>query len=107
MLWKKVMPRLSAGRVQSVATRMIVERERARMRFRAATWWDLEGTFDAAGQSFAANLVAVGGTAVATGRDFAETGELDRDRRGAASARPRPRGLAAGTWPARPSRCAP
>ena len=47
VLWKKVMPRLSAGRVQSVATRMLVERERARMRFRAAGWWDLEGAFDA------------------------------------------------------------
>jgi DNA topoisomerase I len=78
VLWKKVMPRLSAGRVQSVATRMIVERERARMRFRAATWWDLEGTFDAAGGSLVANLVSVGGTAVATGRDFSETGELVR-----------------------------
>src|ERR1039457_7195436 len=78
VLWKKVMPRLSAGRVQSVATRMIVERERARMRFRAATWWDLEGTFDADGQVFGANLVAVGGTPVATGRDFTETGELTR-----------------------------
>ena len=41
------MPRLSAGRVQSVATRMIVDRERARMRFRAAGWWDVEGTFAA------------------------------------------------------------
>ena len=78
VLWKKVMPRLSAGRVQSVATRMIVERERARMRFRTATWWDLEGTFDAQGQRFTANLVAVGGTPVATGRDFTETGELTR-----------------------------
>ena len=78
VLWKKVMPRLSAGRVQSVATRMIVERERARMRFRAGTWWDVEGTFDAEGQAFGANLVAVGGTAVATGRDFTETGELSR-----------------------------
>src|ERR1700674_3033933 len=45
VLWKKIMPRLSAGRVQSVATRMIVERERARMRFRAGTWWDVEGRF--------------------------------------------------------------
>ncbi len=78
VLWKKVMPRLSAGRVQSVATRMIVERERARMRFRAGTWWDVEGNFDADGQVFAANLVAVGGTPVATGRDFSETGELTR-----------------------------
>ncbi len=81
VLWKKVMPRLSAGRVQSVATRMIVERERARMRFRDATWWDLEGTFDAAGQAFTAVLVAVGGTSVATGRDFDETGGLTRPRR--------------------------
>src|SRR5271168_4974608 len=47
VLWKKVMPKLSAGRVQSVATRMIVERERARMRFRSATWWGVEGTFAA------------------------------------------------------------
>ncbi|HTZ08520.1 MAG TPA: type I DNA topoisomerase [Acidimicrobiales bacterium] len=81
VLWKKVMPRLSAGRVQSVATRMIVERERARMRFRAATWWDLEGTFEPAadaGQRFGATLVAVGGTAVATGRDFDEAGALVR-----------------------------
>ena len=46
VLWKKVMPRLSAGRVQSVATRLLVERERARIRFRSADYWDLEGTFD-------------------------------------------------------------
>jgi DNA topoisomerase-1 len=81
VLWKKIMPRLSAGRVQSVATRMIVERERARMRFRSATWWDLDGTFEASGtngqgQSFGATLVALGGTPVATGRDFSETGVL-------------------------------
>src|ERR1700678_1122291 len=76
VLWKKIMPRLSAGRVQSVATRMIVERERARMKFRSATWWDLDGTFAAQGQSFGANLVALGGTPEATGRDFSETGVL-------------------------------
>ncbi|MGH9028794.1 MAG: type I DNA topoisomerase, partial [Acidimicrobiales bacterium] len=93
VLWKKVMPRLSAGRVQSVATRMIVERERARMRFRAASWWDLEATFEvadaerarsAAGETgtarrdetFVATLVSVGGAPVATGRDFSEVGEL-------------------------------
>ncbi len=89
VLWKKVMPRLSAGRVQSVATRMIVERERARMRFRTANWWDLEGTFevaapggvgDAEGRRFAATLVSVGGVPVATGRDFSETGELKSSR---------------------------
>ena len=45
VLWRKVMPRLSAGRVQSVATRMVVERERARMRFHSATWWGIDGTF--------------------------------------------------------------
>ena len=49
MLWKKVMPRLSAGRVQSVATRLVVERERERMAFVSAAYWDIEGTFDPAG----------------------------------------------------------
>src|SRR5258708_15886343 len=74
VLWKKVMPRLSAGRVQSVATRILVDRERARMRFRSAGWWDLEGTFDAPSSppSFNAGLVAVDGVRVATGRDFGE-----------------------------------
>ncbi|MGO9456254.1 MAG: type I DNA topoisomerase [Acidimicrobiales bacterium] len=81
VLWKKVMPRLSAGRVQSVATRMVVERERARMRFRSATWWGVEGTFAApegaasGPTTFSASLVAVDGTPLATGRDFGETGE--------------------------------
>ena len=46
VLWKKIMPRLSAGRVQSVATRLVVERERERMAFVAADWWDIEATFD-------------------------------------------------------------
>jgi DNA topoisomerase-1 len=85
VLWKKIMPRLSAGRVQSVATRMIVERERARMQFRSAAWWSLEGTFMAPGQGsaeatapqrFTATLVALDGTPVATGRDFDARGEL-------------------------------
>jgi hypothetical protein len=83
VLWKKVMPKLSAGRVQSVATRMIVDRERARMRFRAAGWWDVEGTFErsrpsssAGGQHFKATLVSLDGVTLATGRDFTETGEL-------------------------------
>ncbi len=75
VLWRKVMPRLSAGRVQSVATRMVVERERARMRFRSATWWGVEGTFTRAPSSFGAALVALGGAAVATGKDFDEHGE--------------------------------
>ena len=77
VLWRKVMPRLSAGRVQSVATRMVVERERARMRFRSATWWGIDGTFAnaAAPAGFGAALVALGGTTVATGKDFDENGE--------------------------------
>ena len=85
VLWKKVMPRLSAGRVQSVATRLVVERERERMRFVAASYWDVVGTFEPG--AFEARLVAVGGTRVAQGRDFGETGEagsavlvLDEDR---------------------------
>ncbi len=80
VLWKKVMPRLSAGRVQSVAVRMVVERERARMRFRSASYWDLEGTFarPTAGDAFGATLVAVDGTRLAVGRDFGETGDLTK-----------------------------
>ena len=83
VLWRKVMPRLSAGRVQSVATRMVVERERARMRFRSATWWGVEGTFTnaAAPAGFGATLVTLGGSAVATGKDFDDHG-AQRDRSG-------------------------
>ena len=82
VLWKKVMPRLSAGRVQSVATRLLVERERARMRFRSAGYWDLEATFDTGvgdPRTFDATLVALDGKRVATGRDFNETGQLTSD----------------------------
>ena len=86
VLWRKVMPRLSAGRVQSVATRMVVERERARMRFRSATWWGVEGTFtQAPPSSFGATLVALGGATVATGKDFDEHGEQTRQGRASAS----------------------
>ncbi|MGH9223668.1 MAG: type I DNA topoisomerase [Acidimicrobiales bacterium] len=76
VLWKKVLPRLSAGRVQSVATRVLVDRERARMRFRSAAYADVEGTFDKDGEQFGATLVAVDGVRLATGRDFDETGQL-------------------------------
>jgi DNA topoisomerase I len=84
VLWKKVMPRLSAGRVQSVATRLVVVRERERIAFRTARYWDLEAVFAAAGEaaaadvnhSFPAGLVSVDGRRVAQGRDFAPTGEL-------------------------------
>jgi DNA topoisomerase-1 len=79
VLWKKVMPKLSAGRVQSVACRIIVERERARMRFNAAGYWDLEGTFERDGQAFTATLVALDGKRLATGKDFDESGTLTKD----------------------------
>ena len=72
VLWKKVMPRLSAGRVQSVATRLVVERERERMRFVSASYWDLLGTFDPG--SFEARLVQLDGARVAQGRDFRDDG---------------------------------
>ncbi|MFB7458210.1 type I DNA topoisomerase [Streptomyces sp. NPDC056188] len=83
VLWKKVMPRLSAGRVQSVATRLVVERERERMAFRSAAYWDLTGTF-ATGRagdpsdpsSLVARLQTVDGRRVAQGRDFDSLGRL-------------------------------
>ena len=83
VLWKKVMSGLSAGRVQSVATRLVVDRERERIAFRAASYWDLEGTFDA-GESrdprmFPARLHSVDGRRVASGRDFDERGRLKDD----------------------------
>src|SRR5204863_4434768 len=74
VLWKKIMRGLSAGRVQSVATRLVVERERERMAFVPAAWWDIEGTFDPG--SFAARLVALDGRRVAQGRDFGPDGKL-------------------------------
>jgi DNA topoisomerase I len=85
VLWKKVMPQLSAGRVQSVAVRLVVDRERERIAFRAARYWDLEAVFakiraaegDAADvSSFPAALVSVDGRRVAQGRDFSSTGAL-------------------------------
>ena len=74
VLWKKVTRGLSAGRVQSVATRLVVQRERERMAFRSAEYWDLKATFDPG--TFEARLVALDGARVAQGRDFASTGEL-------------------------------
>jgi DNA topoisomerase-1 len=79
VLWKKVMRGLSAGRVQSVATRLVVQRERERMAFRAAAWWDLLATFDP--DSFEARLVSVDGRRVATGRDFGPDGQLRGEAR--------------------------
>jgi DNA topoisomerase-1 len=82
LLWRKVRPRLSAGRVQSVAVRLIVERERQRMAFRSATYWDLLGTFAKSGsQPFEAELISVDGRQIPSGRDFdSATGKLKDSR---------------------------
>ncbi|MDH3293610.1 MAG: type I DNA topoisomerase, partial [Acidimicrobiia bacterium] len=102
VLWKKVRPRLSAGRVQSVATRIVVERERERMAFRSANYWDLTATFTAgdpknaseasqrsadgqhrgSGQgpdTFDATLLEIDGVRIASGREFNQDGTLKRD----------------------------
>ncbi|MDU0292039.1 type I DNA topoisomerase [Saccharothrix longispora] len=80
VLWKKVMPKLSAGRVQSVATRIVVERERERMKFVTASYWDVSATMDAGAdaspRAFASRLVAVDGVRLAVGRDFGSDGRL-------------------------------
>ena len=80
LLWKKMVPRLSAGRVQSVAIRLLVQRERERARFHSADFWDLKATFQAASDTnlpFEAELSHVGQKRVATGRDFdPDTGKL-------------------------------
>ncbi len=76
VLWKKVQPRLSAGRVQSVATRIVVERERERMAFVPADYWTVEvelETEDGQARRFPARVSAIGGRTVARGRDFDRT----------------------------------
>ena len=73
VLWKKVMPRISAGRVQSVATRLIVERERERMAFISSSWWDLSAECEA---GFNARLLSLEGKRVAATNDFDENGGL-------------------------------
>jgi len=81
ILWRKIRPGLSAGRVQSVATRLIVERERLRMAFHAAGYADLLAHFATKGAAFDAELHSVDGRPVATGKDFdASTGKLANDR---------------------------
>jgi DNA topoisomerase-1 len=78
LLWRKVRPKLSAGRVQSVAVRMIVERERERMAFVSASWWDLIGKFNKADrQELEADLISVEGRRIPVGKDFdPSTGKL-------------------------------
>ncbi|GAB3263447.1 type I DNA topoisomerase [Alteromonas gracilis] len=83
VLWRKVMSGLSAGRVQSVATRLVVDREKERIAFKVASYWDIEGSFDAgAGHDqriFPARLHSVDGARVASGRDFGPDGALKSD----------------------------
>jgi len=87
VLWKKVMPKLSAGRVQSVATRLVVDRERERMAFRTASYWDITADLDAGEtkdpRTFTVRLVSVDGRRVAQGRDFASDGTLKASARDA------------------------
>ena len=73
VLWKKVMPRISAGRVQSVATRLIVERERERMAFISSAWWDLAAQCTA---GFSARLLSLDGKRVAATNDFDSNGGI-------------------------------
>ncbi|MCU0864000.1 MAG: type I DNA topoisomerase [Planctomycetes bacterium] len=84
LLWKKIKPKLSAGRVQSVAVRLIVERERERMRFQPAEYWTLDAVLTAAGEAvFPAALQGLGQDRVATGRDFdPDTGKLKAAAKG-------------------------
>jgi len=80
VLWKKVMPKLSAGRVQSVATRLVVDRERERIAFRTASYWDLDAVLDAGAEAepplFPARLTRIGERRVAQGRDFDSLGRI-------------------------------
>ena len=79
VLWKKVMPKLSAGRVQSVATRLVVDRERERIAFVPAGYWDLDVTLDGGAEAdprtFPARLTSLDGVRIAQGRDFDSTGQ--------------------------------
>ncbi len=83
LLWKKMIPKLSAGRVQSVAVRLMVERERARQRFTRASYWGLKARFAKDGRAFEAELVELAGERVATGKDFdPDTGSLKASAEG-------------------------
>ena len=95
VLWKKVMSGLSAGRVQSVATRLVVDREKERMAFKVASYWDLEGTFDAGSKHeqrmFPAKLHSVDDKRVARGSDFGQDGVLKAGAEGKVVHLDRPR----------------
>ncbi len=95
VLWKKVQRGLSAGRVQSVATRLVVERERERMRFRSGSWWSVEGRYAKreTEETFSASLLSLGGRRIATGRDFDDLGRLKDETRLLLLDEPAARGL--------------
>src|SRR5512138_3576652 len=76
VLWKKIQTGLSAGRVQSVAVRLIVDREEERIAFRSAVYWDLEARVSGEGREFTATLARIGDARVATGKDFDAAGAL-------------------------------
>ncbi len=80
LLWKKVRPKLSAGRVQSVAVRLVVERERRRLAFVPAAWWDAKGMFTHEKGNLEAELWALNDVRLASGRDFGEDGQLSAAR---------------------------
>ena len=83
VLWKKIKPKLSAGRVQSVAVRIVVDRERERMQFVAAEYWSVEATLAAAGSAggtFEAAVTELDGKRIATGKDFNDKGELAKGK---------------------------
>jgi DNA topoisomerase-1 len=81
LLWKKIAFGLSAGRVQSVAVRLLVQRERERRAFKSAEYWDLKATLEQEKMAFEAKLVNLAGKRVATGSDFAPTtGQLTAKR---------------------------
>ncbi len=81
VLWKKVRPKLSAGRVQSVAVRLVVEREEERRAFKVSVYWDLEAAMSSSGKAFTAALLEADGKRVAEGKDFdSTTGEPKNDK---------------------------
>ncbi|GAB3869301.1 hypothetical protein GCM10029964_001300 [Kibdelosporangium lantanae] len=100
VLWKKVMPRLSAGRVQSVATRIVVQRERERMAFKSASYWDIAATMDAGAKADPATSAPGSSPSTAPGwpaaATSARTARSSRVRTCACSTRPRP-----AAWPRR------
>ena len=103
LLWKKIAPGLSAGRVQSAAVHLLVEREEERRRFRSGAYWDLKATLEAHGGTFTAQLTALNGVRLATGKDFDETtGQIPKGKKvlllNEAQAKDLARRLKAGDW---------